>query len=363
VAEVLRVLVPRRGFVSGEGNVASYGRSHRIIRKVWMLTIQKSCTKMIPKISVIIPCYNSQYFIAEAINSALSQSYSNLEVIVVDDGSTDNSLAVINEYQDRRLIVLRQPNQGACVARNLGLKNASGDYVKFLDADDVLANNIISEQASQLELAEPGAIVFGYCYNFVGDISNTEVFPKVVRGVTDSFAVTLVLKTILTSCAVYPVECLREVGGFDDAVTSRQEWALNLKLLLNGYRFQYFDSMVYYRRLHDSEFRISNRRHESDSEMRNLDAIFSLLPEYKNLDYLAAWSSVYWRVGRYILINEGRPEAEPFFDKAKHLSPSSYRKYWPKSYKLAVSIFGLYLPEKIQRTLMQVYRRMQYRKY
>lgn len=282
---------------------------------------------------------------------------------MVDDGSTDDSLAVISQFSDRRMLVLRQANQGACVARNLGLKNASGDFVKFLDADDVLAENIISEQAVQLELAEPGVIIFGYCLNFIGDISNTEIYPKVIRGVTDNFAVTLVRKTILTSCALYPISYLREVGGFDNSVTSRQEWALNLKLFLTGFKFQYFDSMVYYRRLHDSEFRISNRRQQSGKEIRNLDEIFNLLPENKDLDYLAAWSSVYWRVGRYILINEGRHEADVFFEKAKRLAPCDYKKYWPNSYRLAVSIFGLYLPEKVQSTLMQAYRQIQYRKY
>ena len=81
-----------------------------------MLPNQKGCPRMNPRISIIIPCYNCQEFVAESINSALSQSYSNLEIIVVDDGSTDNSRAVINEYSDVRVLVLRQANQGACVA-------------------------------------------------------------------------------------------------------------------------------------------------------------------------------------------------------------------------------------------------------
>tara|TARA_R110002072_G_scaffold288013_4_gene454012 strand:+ start:1933 stop:2889 length:957 start_codon:yes stop_codon:yes gene_type:complete len=316
-----------------------------------------------PRVSIIIPCYNSREFIAEALGSALSQNYSNLEVIVVDDGSTDNSWDLISEYSDRRLHIFRQANKGACAARNLGLRNATGDYVKFLDADDVLAEGVISEQVAQLSVAEPGAIVFGYCLNFIGSISNTEAYPKVIREVTESFSVTLVLKNILTSCAIYPIGYLREVAGFDQAVTSRQEWALNLKLFLSGFKFQYFDSMIYYRRLHDSEFRISNRRHQSATEMKNLDTIFDSLPECNAPDYLAAWSYVYWRVGRYILLNEGKRKAKIFFDKSKNLSPYNYKKYWPKSYRLSVSVFGLYLPDRIQSTLMQFYRRMQYRKY
>ncbi len=318
---------------------------------------------MTSRVSIVIPCYNNQDFIAQAIQSALSQNYSNLEIIVVDDGSTDNSWAVISEFSDSRLLSFQQANQGACVARNLGLQRASGDFIKFLDADDVLAENIIAEQAAQLDLADPGAIVFGYCFNFVGDISNIEKFPKVIRGVTDRFSVTLVLQTILTSCALYPVSYLRQFGGFDSAVTSRQEWALNLKLFMNDFKFQYFDSLVYYRRLHDSEFRISNRKHQSEIELKNLNDIFSSLPDCRDTDYLAAWSAVYWRVGRYILLNEGRYQADRFFEKARYLSPNNYKKYWAKSYRFAVSIFGLYLPEKIQSTLVRANRQMRYRKY
>lgn len=313
------------------------------------------------KVSIVIPCFNSERFVGEAIRSALLQSYSNFEVIVVDDGSTDESLAVINSFTDDRLLVLQQVNQGACVARNLGFNSASGEYIKFLDSDDVLVENALSEQVGQLELAEPGAIIFGYGYNFVGDISNFELYPKVVREVTDDFSVTLVLRSILISCSLYPRVYLSEVGGFDAEVTSRQEWALNLKLLLSGFRFQYFDSLTFYRRLHDSEFRISNRKHQSEIELENLDAIYGLLPDYADLDYLAAWSYIYWRTGRYILLNEGRRKADVFFDRAKDMSPSNYKKYWPKPYKLAVSVFGLYLPEIVHSTLTRLYRQVRYR--
>ena len=282
---------------------------------------------------------------------------------MVDDGSTDNSWSIISEHSDSRLLFFRQPNQGACVARNLGLKHASGRYIKFLDADDVLAEGVISEQVAHLEASEPDAIVFGYCLNFVGDTANTQPYPKAIKNVTDNFAVSLVLKNILTGCALYPIVCLRAVGGFDEAVTSRQEWALNLKLFQSGFKFQYFDSMIYYRRLHDSEFRISNRRHQSEKEIKNLNTIFDSLPECNDLDYLAAWASVYWRVGRYILVNEGRQKAKIFFDKAKSLSPSEYKKYWPRTYRLAVSVLGLYLPERMQSNLVSLYRQIQYRKY
>lgn len=93
-----------------------------------------------PKISVIIPVYNSEKFLSRALNSVLMQTYENLEIICINDGSTDNSLKILEEYQskDSRIIVKTIENSGAAGARNCGLNIASGDYVSFLDSDDWL---------------------------------------------------------------------------------------------------------------------------------------------------------------------------------------------------------------------------------
>lgn len=86
-------------------------------------------------ISIIMPCFNAERFVAEAVNSVLNQTYPHVELIVVDDGSTDRSLEILQPYVDR-IKVLFQPNRGPYPARNHGLSQASGDYVAFLDADD-----------------------------------------------------------------------------------------------------------------------------------------------------------------------------------------------------------------------------------
>lgn len=90
-----------------------------------------------PEISVIIPSYNHAAFVAEAVESVLRQSISNLELIVVDDGSTDNSLEVISSFSDPLLRVIHQSNQGAHAAINRGLKEATGKYLSVLNSDDV----------------------------------------------------------------------------------------------------------------------------------------------------------------------------------------------------------------------------------
>src|SRR5215208_5142350 len=89
-----------------------------------------------PTISVIIPCYNGAGFLSEAIESVLAQRYPDLETIVVDDGSTDNSLAIAAQYPEIRSI--SQRNAGVAAARNTGLRYSAGEYIVFLDQDDRL---------------------------------------------------------------------------------------------------------------------------------------------------------------------------------------------------------------------------------
>lgn len=86
-------------------------------------------------VSVIIPNFNYGLFIHEAIRSVLDQSYKNIEVVVIDDGSTDDSVEQLRKY-GRKITLIESKNQGSCVARNLGLLNSSGDYIAYLDSDD-----------------------------------------------------------------------------------------------------------------------------------------------------------------------------------------------------------------------------------
>jgi glycosyltransferase involved in cell wall biosynthesis len=104
---------------------------------------------MRPLVSVIIPTYNSGVFLKEAVESALDQDYPNLEVVVVDDGSTDDSLSLLTKYFDRIQIVKSQ-NFGAASARNLGILASSGEYLAFLDSDDKWIQNKISLQIKKM---------------------------------------------------------------------------------------------------------------------------------------------------------------------------------------------------------------------
>lgn len=107
-----------------------------------------------PPISVIIPVYNAENYVKDCLDAICRQDLEDIEIICVDDGSTDGSLEILKEYEKscRGMLVLRQENQGAGAARNLGLEKASGEYVHFLDADDYVADNayqVMYEKASE----------------------------------------------------------------------------------------------------------------------------------------------------------------------------------------------------------------------
>ena len=100
----------------------------------------------LPKVSILIPLYNSENYISETIESALSQSWENKEIIIVDDGSTDNSYQIAKTYESKIIKVYQQENQGACVARNLAFEKSTGDYIQYLDADDLMSPEKIEKQ-------------------------------------------------------------------------------------------------------------------------------------------------------------------------------------------------------------------------
>ncbi len=107
-----------------------------------------------PLVSIIIPVYNSEKYLTETINSAINQTWANKEIIIVDDGSTDNSLAIAKQFENDRVKILNQQNKGASAARNRGIAEAQGAYIQFLDADDLLSTDKIAAQLAVINGAD-----------------------------------------------------------------------------------------------------------------------------------------------------------------------------------------------------------------
>lgn len=105
-------------------------------------------------VSIIIPAFNAEKYIIECLHSACNQTYRNLEVIVVNDGSTDETLHLLNQFKDERLIIINQENKGCSHAKNTGLKYATGVFIQYLDADDLLSPDKIENQVKSLHNSE-----------------------------------------------------------------------------------------------------------------------------------------------------------------------------------------------------------------
>jgi len=134
-------------------------------------------TGMRPLVSIIVPCHNAAPWLAATLDSALQQEGAELEIIVVDDGSTDGSAAIADSFAGPHLRVLHQANGGAARARNRGLEAARGEFIQFLDADDLLLPGKIARQLERLLPAGPDKIASGEWARFVNDPSTAQFAP------------------------------------------------------------------------------------------------------------------------------------------------------------------------------------------
>jgi glycosyltransferase involved in cell wall biosynthesis len=184
------------------------------------------------KVSVVIPCYNQARFLGEAIDSVLSQGYTDLEIIVVDDGSKDGTKEVASHYarEDPRVSLIRQENRGLAAARNRGLAEAGGEYVVFLDSDDRLLLGALEVGVRELEAHPESAFVSGICRKIRADgsiVAGWEQF----RVRDDPYL------ELLRSCPVYvPAVMYRRwvfdvVGDFDMSYKAAEDYDLYYRIL------------------------------------------------------------------------------------------------------------------------------------
>jgi len=183
-----------------------------------------------PKFSVIIPLYNKEKYISETLQSVFNQQYSDFEIIVVNDGSTDNGLKEVFKIQHDKLIVFDNKNRGVSEARNFGMLQAKGDYFAFLDADDIWKNNHLLN-LNQLINSFPNCGL--YCCNYNFDFGNntivSTIFPTLPKEknwkgiVPDFFLSSLRYRIALTSAIAIPKNTLNTIGLFDPAFSSGQD--------------------------------------------------------------------------------------------------------------------------------------------
>jgi glycosyltransferase involved in cell wall biosynthesis len=183
-------------------------------------------------ISVVIPCYNQAHFLSEAIQSVLSQSYTDFEVIVVDDGSTDDTAEVALGYvaADRRVRLIRQENRGLAGARNRGLAASRGEYVVFLDSDDRLVEEALEVGVRELASHPECAFVSGH-YRPISADGDPYAVPRRARIDEDHYLALLRDNYIsMPASVMYRRWVFEEVGGFNGSVDAAADWDLYLRV-------------------------------------------------------------------------------------------------------------------------------------
>jgi glycosyltransferase involved in cell wall biosynthesis len=194
-----------------------------------------------PVVSIIIPAFNADRYIERAVESVLGQTYRPLEVIVVDDGSTDMTRARIHRFRDPRLIYVYQDNAGQGSARNNGIRRSRGTYLAFLDADDQYLPSKIETEVEFLRQHPRYRIVYcnalhrfghgraGLYKRRLGHRSG-HLLPELLRSSHINTNTVLVARTVLARC-----------GGFVETRYYPEEWDLWLRIALSGFEFGYID--------------------------------------------------------------------------------------------------------------------------
>ncbi|MGQ9690926.1 MAG: glycosyltransferase family 2 protein [Thermoproteota archaeon] len=193
-----------------------------------------------PKVSVIIPTYNRANCVGDAIRSVLDQTYKDFEIIVVDDGSTDNTSEVLAEFGDK-IHVIRQENAGVSAARNAGIKAARGEWIAFLDSDDIWEPQKLEVQVRDLE-AHPEVVA--HEVDAIIELSsggNINLFK--LRGLSEEFKkhplrerplIDVLIVQMFTPCCLVRKEILDKVGYFDEDLSIHEDWNLLARVALEG---------------------------------------------------------------------------------------------------------------------------------
>lgn len=175
------------------------------------------------KVSILVPVYNAAPYLAAALDSMLAQDYPNLEIVAVDDGSSDNSDLILSQYS-RRIISFSQRNAGASAARNRAFEESSGTYVLFMDADDLIGPSHISSLVTAVKRGKTGAISFSRWARFYDDPSNpitpSYVIEKNLSGVEWLLADwSYGLGMMQSGMFLLPRLTLERLGGWDERLS------------------------------------------------------------------------------------------------------------------------------------------------
>ncbi|TYQ29324.1 glycosyltransferase [Pseudanabaena sp. UWO311] len=208
-------------------------------------------------VSIIIPCYNAEKWIAECIDSALSQTYSPIEIIVVDDGSTDRSLSIIKKYGNKIRWVSYE-NGGASAARNRGIQISKGKYIQFIDADDYISPIKVKDQVEFLKVSGKDIVYGDWCHQVYNDDNTIKSSSYITNQSSDDMTYYVISNnTIHSGSCLCKREVIERISGFDESIRIAEDYDFFVRLALSGAKFTYLQGRNYFYRIY-SQITASN---------------------------------------------------------------------------------------------------------
>ncbi|RBP04717.1 glycosyltransferase [Rossellomorea aquimaris] len=279
-------------------------------------------------VSVVIPCFNSEKWIEETLNSVFNQTYSSMEVITVDDGSNDNTKSIILNY-GKPIKYVSQSNKGPSVARNTGIKEASGKYIAFLDSDDLWEVDKLSKQVNFLEKNQDVALVFSNVkvVNEKGDYLYTH-FNKVPKDKKELIRAFFLGKIGMnTPTIVARKAAIVDINGFDEDLPVREDHFF-LMSIAEKYLIHHFEEPLVKRRINETSMTQSVKAEKlfsiNEPFIKKSIAKFPYLKNYSKFVYSNINMSVgnaYWKKG-------DRRETLKYMVKSLKYEPFVPRKYF-----------------------------------
>ncbi|MFH1395272.1 MAG: glycosyltransferase [Candidatus Omnitrophota bacterium] len=244
------------------------------------------------KVSVIIPAYNKADLTVKTVKSVLAQTYKNIEIIVVDDGSTDNTTERLKPYCNRIKYVYKN-NGGACSARNLGIKKTAGDYIALIDCDDIYIPEKIEISVDFLDKNPDIGFIHTPVY-FIDENDNVcGRYPRFKKAPSGYVSKKLLLKNfVCNSTVVVRAECFEKTGMFDETIFTPADWDMWLRLS-EYYKVGYINKpMTLYRK---SESYIAKHLEQSKRELLIvLEKVFRRNPDLNRRFRKRLISNVYF---------------------------------------------------------------------
>lgn len=238
------------------------------------------------KVSIIVPVYNAEPYLGETLESLLAEGYPNVEIIVVNDGSTDNSLAIAQEFANKHshIHLINQPNAGVCCARNHGIREAQGKYILPVDADDLLVSGFIQWAVSVMDTNDDVRVVVPKA-EFFGNKEGEWHLPTFTPQL-------LAHRNMIPATALYRRADWERVGGYCEEIQAREDWEFWIHILKDGGHVLTSPQLGLRYRIHADSKRTTDRR----LKHQIIDALNERHPEYFQrelggpLHYQRTWS-------------------------------------------------------------------------